>query len=184
MSSSPTPNHSAGRSQKLDGYARSFTRGFERVVDAILSPFSPTPVQPEELPDWDPDMPVRPDDPSVDMQLIGTRIVLLDADQLRKAITLSATPDSGHIADDPLDPGESLTLTMRLRPDAPDEAFQGYYQRLNAWALSETPLLIFGTPDSHTWIVNPVAPDEWLPLPLVDENEDAAKQDGFEGYDG
>lgn len=162
------------RNPELTRLAQKITAKLTAFFDAILGPFlnpqkpnDAADATPDEQPqDWDPDMPYRPDSPGVHTVLTGVILVLRNSDAAARQMTVTAFPADGSVHGQPVNQGDSIKLPIQLPTDLPQETVDAYLQRIEMWAMTETPLVLCDRDDDPLLLVNDQFPDEWLPVEL------------------
>lgn len=174
MSETPTPQPANNGGGPLRDFAARFTQGFTRVVDRLMDPLLDPPA-PEERrgaadngpEDWDPDMPYQPDSPGLYMLLQDVVLIRRREDRESLHIEMTAYPQTGYLSGQTYTAGMSVALDMTLSEDTPAEEAQEWFDRLDLWAMTETPLVLMGRDGDVAVLVNADAPGEWLPLPIT-----------------
>lgn len=159
---------------ELTRFAQKFTAQLTAFFDVILGPFlnpqksgDTADTMPDEQPqDWDPDMPYRPDSHGVHTVLTGVILVLRDSDATTRRMTVTAFPTAGSVHGQPVKQGDSIKLPIQLPTDLPQNTVDAYLQRIEMWAMTETPLVLCDRDDDPLLLVNDQFPDEWLPVEL------------------
>lgn len=173
MATKHTPEPGDDDNPELTRFARSFTSKLTAFFDTILGPFlnPSTPAQREPAgqqtaQDWAPEMPYRPESPGVHTVLTGVVLVLRDADPTTRHLTVTAFPaDGGHHGAD-VTRGDSMKLDAYLPGDLPQDTVDAYMERIEMWAMTETPLVLIDRDDDPLVLVNDQNPSEWLPVEL------------------
>lgn len=164
-----TEDNGEHRSSKNPDRAPYLTLAAEKVtglLDRLLGFFNahPEAVEEKQPPgDWSEDMPATPNDAHVRLLLNDTLIVLTDTTPDTYGISVTCHPTSGYTPDGEIEGQPSFPLEVDLT-DTPD-IYADYLGLIEAWAMSETPVVVFATPTTPILIVNPNAPEEWVPVP-------------------
>lgn len=166
MSTSPDEQNSP---QGFADFARRATSYLNRAADVIMRPFAPREVTSEdrndsEPLDWDPDMPLQPNSPGLFMLLIDAVLVLRYQNIDERRLEVTCYPGGGHLRDEEMGPGDAFQWDLEMTEDLTDEDVEAYAGRIEAWAMSETPLVIMKREGDAAVAVNPAAPDEWVML--------------------